>query len=176
MDFVNITPQQKRQFDEEGYLIMREAIDSETVSSLIEAGDRLIASDRELNRQRLQGGFYDGFRNCVSMDDAFRPLITNPKVFSIVAQLLSPWLSLLTSHLIYRAPDPPGSPDTARLPGWHRDHYMSMRDLGDQHIPAPFAESRLLLDRPERTQQRRHHGGGAQQSTQGTHRHTRGSS
>ena len=114
---------------------MRGAIDGETVSALIEAGDRLVASDRELNRQRRPGGLYDGFRNCVSMDEAFLPLITNPRTFSIVAQLLSPWLSLLTSHLIYRHPDPPGSPDTGRLPGWHRDHYMSMRDLGDQHIP-----------------------------------------
>ena len=135
MDFVKITPEQKRQFDEEGYLVMREAIDSDTVSALIEAGDRLIASDRVVNRQRRPGGKYDGFRNCVSMDPAFLPLITNPKTFSIVAQLLSPYLSLLTSHLIYRQPDPPGSPDTERLPGWHRDHYMSMRDLGDQEIP-----------------------------------------
>ena len=135
MEFVKITPEQKRQFDEEGYLIIRGALDSETVSALIEAGDRLVASDRELNRQRRPGGLYDGFRNCVSMDDAFLPLITNPKTFSIVTQLLSPYLSLLTSHLIYRYPDPPGSPDTERLPGWHRDHYMSMRDLGDQHIP-----------------------------------------
>ncbi len=135
MEFVKIAPEQKQQFDEEGYLVMRGAIDSETVSALIEAGDRLIASDRELNRQRRPGGLYDGFRNCVSMDDAFLPLITNPKTFSIVAQLLSPHLSLLTSHLIYRHPDRPGSPDTERLPGWHRDHYMSMRDLGDEHIP-----------------------------------------
>ncbi len=135
MEFVKITSEQKRQFDDEGYLIMREAIDSETVSRLIEAGDRLVASDQQLNRQRRPGGKYDGFRNCVSMDDAFLPLVTNPKVFSIVAQLLSPWLSLLTSHLIYRGPDPPGAAGTERLPGWHRDHYMSMRDLGDQYIP-----------------------------------------
>ena len=135
MEFATITPEQKRQFDEDGYMIMREAIDSETVSALIEAGDRLVASDRTVNRQRRPGGKYDGFRNCVSMDDAFLPLITNPKTFSIVAQLLSPHLSLLTSHLIYRHPDPPGSPDTERLPGWHRDHYMSMRDLGHKVIP-----------------------------------------
>ena len=32
MDFVKITPEQKRQFDEEGYLIMREAINAQTVS------------------------------------------------------------------------------------------------------------------------------------------------
>ncbi len=135
MEFVKITAEQRRQFVEEGYLILRGALDSTTVSSLIEAGDRLVASDRELNRQRRPGGLYDGFRNCVSMDDAFLPLLTNPKVFSIVAQLLSPYLSLLTSHLIFRHPDPPGSPDSGRLPGWHRDHYMSMRDLGDQAIP-----------------------------------------
>ena len=135
MEFVTITPEQKRQFNDEGYLVMRDALDSETISALIEAGDRLIASDRQVNRQRRPGGKYDGFRNCVSMDDAFLPLITNPKTFSIVAQLLSPYLSLLTSHLIYRQPDPPGSPDTERIPGWHRDHYMSMRDLGDQDIP-----------------------------------------
>ena len=74
MEFVKIAPEQKRQFDEEGYLVLREAIDSETVSALKEAGDRLIDSDRQLNRQRRPGGKYDGFRNCVSMDDAFLPL------------------------------------------------------------------------------------------------------
>ena len=79
MEFVKITSEQKRQFDEEGYLIMRGALDSETVSSLIEAGDRLVASDRVLNRQRRPGGLYDGFRNCVSMDDAFLPLDHQPE-------------------------------------------------------------------------------------------------
>ena len=63
MKFVKITPEQKRQFDVEGYLIIRGALDSETVSALIEAGDRLIASDRLDNRQRSNGGLYDGFRN-----------------------------------------------------------------------------------------------------------------
>ena len=135
MQFRHISPRQKRQFDEEGYLIVRGAIDSETIAALTAAGDRLIASDRERNRQRRPGGLYDGFRNCVALDDVFLPLITNEKTFPLVAQLLSPHLSLLTSHLIYRYPDPPGSPATERLPGWHRDHYMSMRDLGDEHIP-----------------------------------------
>ena len=134
MEFIAITPEQKQQFDDEGYLIIRNALDSETVSDLIDAGDRLTASDRVENRQRSNGGMYDGFRNCVSMDDAFLPLITHPATFPIVTQLLGPHLSLLTSHLIYRHPDPAGSPDTSRLPGWHRDHYPSMRDLGHRQI------------------------------------------
>ena len=135
MEFVKITPEQKRQFNEDGYLIVRDVLDGEIVSDLLEASDRLIASDRIQNRQRHNDGLYDGFRNCVSMDDAFLPLITHPATFSLVTQILGPHLSLLTSHLIYRHPDPSGSPDTTRLPGWHRDHYPSMRDLGHALIP-----------------------------------------
>ena len=36
LQFVRVSPEQKRQFDEEGYLILREAIDSDTVSTLVE--------------------------------------------------------------------------------------------------------------------------------------------
>ena len=135
MEFIKISPEQKRQFDDEGYLILRDALDSDAIAGLIEAGDRLIASDRKANRQRSHGGLYDGFRNVVSMDDRFLPLLAHSAVFSIVAQLLGPNLGLLTSHLIYRHPDPPGSPSTDRMPGWHRDHFVSMRDLGHAHIP-----------------------------------------
>ncbi len=135
MRFVKISAEQKRQFDEEGFLILRSVLDQETVASLTVAGDRLIASDRLQNRQRSNGGLYDGFRNVVSMDYVFLPLLTHPATFSIVTQLLGPHLSLLTSHLIYRHPDPPGSPDTSRMPGWHRDHFTSMRDLGHAQIP-----------------------------------------
>jgi ectoine hydroxylase-related dioxygenase (phytanoyl-CoA dioxygenase family) len=135
MDFVTITPEQKQQFDEQGFLIVRNVLDSETISNIIEASDRLIASDIEENRQVRNDGLYDGFRNCVSLDDVFFPLITHASTFSLVTQLLSPHISLLTSHLIYRYPDPEGSPDTVRMPGWHRDHFTSMRDLGHTHIP-----------------------------------------
>jgi len=135
MEFIKVTEEQKRQFDEEGYLIVRNVLDSETISQLIEASDRLIASDRRENRQQSNGGLYDGFRNCVSMDDVFLPLMTHPQTFSLVTQLLSPNLNLLTTHLIYRHPDPAGSSDTSRMPGWHRDHFLSMRDLGHAEIP-----------------------------------------
>ncbi len=135
MDFIHVTPEQKRQFDEEGYLIVRNVLDNETISQLIEAGDRLIVSDQRENRQQSNGGLYDGFRNCVAMDDVFLPLMTHPTTFSLVTQLLSPNLSLLTTHLIYRHPDPAGSPETSRMPGWHRDHFVSMRDLGHAEIP-----------------------------------------
>ena len=38
LDFVPIAAEQLNQFDHEGYLIVRRAIDAETVSMIIEAG------------------------------------------------------------------------------------------------------------------------------------------
>ncbi len=135
MDFTPISPDQKRQFDEEGYLIVRNVLDSTTIERLIAAGDRLIASDERGNRQQTKDGLYDGFRNCFAMDAAFLPLLTHPITFPLVVQLLGPHLNLMTSHLIYRYTDPADAPLTWRLPGWHRDHATSMRDLGHAHIP-----------------------------------------
>ena len=134
LKFIPILSEQKQQFDDEGYLIVRNVLDADTIETLIEASDRLIDSDRRDNRQQSNGGLYDGFRNCISMDPAFVDLLMHPKTFPIVVQLLGPNINLLTSHLIYRHPDPEDTPLSRRLPGWHRDHYASMADLGHARI------------------------------------------
>ncbi|MCB0123547.1 MAG: phytanoyl-CoA dioxygenase family protein [Caldilineaceae bacterium] len=134
-DYQPISNEQLQQFDNEGYLIIRNALDSATISTLIAAGDRLIASDRTLNRQRRHDGRYDGFRNAITLDDAFIPLLTHPIILPIVVQLLGANLQLMTSHLIYKQPDPPDTPPTHRDPGWHRDYLQAMNDLGHFSIP-----------------------------------------
>ncbi len=133
-EFVPILPEQKQQFDDEGYLIVRNVLDSDTIERLTEVSDRLISSDQRENRQQSNGGLYDGFRNCISMDEAYQSLLMHPTTFPMVVQLLGPNINLLTSHLIYRHPDPKDAPITNRIPGWHRDHYASMADLGHARI------------------------------------------
>ncbi len=132
--FTKLTDEQRTQFHDEGYLIIRNALDEATISRLIEAGDRLIATDARFNRHRTSE-YYDGFRNCIVMDDAFIPLLTNEITLPLVIQLLGSNLQLSTSHLIYRHPDPAGTPDTVRRPGWHRDGGRIMRDLGEARYP-----------------------------------------
>ncbi len=122
-------------FDQQGYLVVRNALDSNAISSLIEASDRLIASNHQVNRQRTANGLYDGFRNAVTLDDAYIPLLTHPTILPIVVQLLGANLHLMTSHLIYKHPDPRGTPATHRTPGWHRDYAQAMNDLGHYSIP-----------------------------------------
>ena len=135
MDFTPLTEDQRRQFGEDGFLIVRGALDSPTVERLIEAGDRLVASERSINRQQAEDGQFDGFRDVIAMDDAFLPLLDHSSTVPLIVQLFGPRIHLVTSHLIYRHPDPPGTPRSRRLPGWHRDIANTPEDLGHAHIP-----------------------------------------
>lgn len=135
IEFVPITTEQQKQFDQKGFLIIRQAIGEEIIAKLTAAGDRLIDSDLITNRQQREDGRYDGFRNCVTLDDSFIPLITHPAILPLVVQLLGANLHLMTSHLIYKSPEILGTPPTRRSPGWHRDYYQAMNDLGHYSIP-----------------------------------------
>ena len=132
LDWHSLSNEDIQHFDDKGYLIIRNVLDSETVDKLIEASDRLIASDLREKRQTYPNGLYDGFRNCVATDDAFIPLLAHKTMLSVVTQLLGAHLQLVVSHLIYKYPDPPGTPDTARVPGWHRDYGTATKVLGDK--------------------------------------------
>ena len=133
--YTKLSEEERAQFRDEGYLIIRNALDEATISSLIEAGDRLLDTDERYNRFVTGGGIYDGFRNCIVMDDAYIPLLTNEVTLPLVIQLLGSNLQLSTSHLIHRHPDPPGTPDSIRRPGWHRDGGGISNDLGQGNFP-----------------------------------------
>jgi ectoine hydroxylase-related dioxygenase (phytanoyl-CoA dioxygenase family) len=135
MEFTKLTPQQHQQFNEEGYLIVRNALDEKTIARLIKIGDRLCASSLSEGRQSTSDGLYDGFRNCIALDDEFMPLMTHPKTLPLIVQLFGPRIHLITSHLIYKHCDAPGTPATTRSPGWHRDIANTPADLGHAHIP-----------------------------------------
>jgi ectoine hydroxylase-related dioxygenase (phytanoyl-CoA dioxygenase family) len=135
MKFTAITQEQRNLFYDEGYLIVRNALDEETIEQLIAAGDRLCDSDKTENRQRTPDGLYDGFRNCIALDDAFLPLLTWEKTVPLIVQLFGANIHLVTSHLIYKHQDVPSTPLTTRAPGWHRDIQGTSGDLGHAHIP-----------------------------------------
>ena len=123
------------EFDEKGYLIVRNVLDSATLSKLEQASDRLIDSDLETNRQTNPTGLYDGFHNTLSLDDAYLPLLTHPTILPLVIHLLGSNIQLMTSHLIYKYPNPTDTPRTHRAPGWHRDYMQAMMALGHYSIP-----------------------------------------
>lgn len=139
LPFIPAKQEQIEEFDKNGYLIVRNALDPQSVSTLIEAGDSLIGSGIERNRQSKTSGLYEAYRNCIDTNDAFIPLLAHPTIFPLVVQLLGGNMHLLTSHLIYKHPDPPGTPPTQREPHWHRDYGTANRDMGNANA------SRIML-------------------------------
>lgn len=133
MDFVQLKPEQRQSFNQDGFLVVREALDADTVHSLIEASDRLAEAflrkpevqDRpEYNHLDLRPGLL--------REAAMFALVTQSSTVPLVVQLLSANIHLHSTALIYKRPESPEAPSFRR--GWHRDIRIP-RDLGHQCLP-----------------------------------------
>lgn len=133
MDFTRLTPEQRQSFDEDGYLVVPDALPAEAVRKLTEAGDRLSDSffkkpelfDRpEYNHMDLRPGLL--------REESMLALVANPSTVPLVVQLLSPNIHLHSTTLIYKRPERPDAPPFRR--GWHRDIRIP-RDLGHAGLP-----------------------------------------
>lgn len=133
MDFVQLKTDQRQSFDEDGFLIVRNALDAETVERLISEGDRLaesflrkpeVADKPEYNHLDLRRGLLRG--------KALFALVSNPATVPLVVQLLSPNIHLHSTTLIYKRPEKPDAAPFRR--GWHRDIRIP-KDLGHEGLP-----------------------------------------
>jgi hypothetical protein len=133
LDFVQLKPDQRESFDRDGFLVLRDAVDPETLASLIEAGDRLaelfllkpqVQNRPEYNHLDLRPGLL--------REPALFSLVTHPTTVPLVVQLLSPNIHLHSTALIYKRPENPDTPSFRR--GWHRDIRIP-KDLGHENLP-----------------------------------------
>lgn len=133
MDFIRLTAEQRKSFDEDGFLVVPKALQPETVDRLIEAGDRLAESFLK-KPQLLDRPEYNhiDLRPGILREEALFNLIANSSTVPLVVQLLSPNIHLHSSTLIYKRPENPNAVPFRR--GWHRDIRIP-RDLGHRGLP-----------------------------------------
>jgi ectoine hydroxylase-related dioxygenase (phytanoyl-CoA dioxygenase family) len=133
VDFVPLTSEQRQSFDEDGFLVVREALDADGVARLKEAGDRLaepflskpvVFNRPEYNHLDLRPGLL--------REKALFELVSNSSTVSLVVQLLSPNIQLHSTALIYKRPESADTPRFRR--GWHRDIRIP-QDLGHRGLP-----------------------------------------
>jgi hypothetical protein len=133
MDFVRLEPGQRRSFEEDGFLVIPNALTAEAVGRLVEACDRLarpllqkpkLAGRPEYNHLDLRPGLL--------REDALFELVANSSTVPLIVQLLSPNIHLHSTTLIYKRPESPEDPPFRR--GWHRDIRIP-RDLGHESLP-----------------------------------------
>ena len=113
-----MTEAQRDHFDQQGYLIVEDALDEDVLGRLLEAGDRVDAQERAA-RGLASNALMTKFRTIVE-DDVFLELLDWPKTFPLIWDILGWNVQHYISHLIYY---PPEAKNSAELKpgGWHQD-------------------------------------------------------
>ena len=133
MDFVPLTGDQRRAFAEDGFLVVPNALDRETVDRLLSVADRL--ADSFLNKPVVDGKpeyNHLDIRRGLMREKALFDLVTHSTTVPLVVQLLGPNIHLHSTSIIYKRPETGELPAFRR--GWHRDLRMA-RDLGNAGLP-----------------------------------------
>ena len=124
--------EQLQHFDEEGYLIVEEALAPEMVEQLTEVVDRIDAQERA-ERGLEPGAMVTKFRSVVE-DDLFFELLDNEKTFPLLWDILGWNIQLYISHLIVYPPEAPDAERKVKGAGWHQDGGRPVEEI---ERPAP---------------------------------------
>src|SRR5579871_2905277 len=126
-----LTEQQRTAFERDGFLVVPNALPPEMVAKLTAVVDRLMETGIREKGLTDKGMWF--LRNCVVADDLFLELLDWPATFPLVVDLLNWKIQLSTSHLIVRAPNPPGVGEDFLPEGWHRDGGTSAQEMQEPH-------------------------------------------
>lgn len=166
---LQLTAEQRRQFDEDGFFLVEDALSSAEVDALLGVIDGLYAqAKREHNL-----GPHDPFqwRNIVALHPIFRDLIDHPKLLPLVVDTIGYNIQIRTSHLDVR---PPMSPEAAQKRLGAKDSFFPWHsDAPNFGWPTvegviPYMEMKIGLYLTDLTQ----HNSGAICVVRGSHRRT----
>ncbi|NKB66542.1 MAG: hypothetical protein GKR89_05735 [Candidatus Latescibacteria bacterium] len=118
-----LTPEQRQQFDEDGFFLVENALPNKRIDCLLERLDVLY--EHYLKERNLDPGQPFQMRN-IAADPLFRELVDYPPILPLVVDLMGYNIQLRTSHLDVRPPQDPA--DGRRELGasdsffpWHAD-------------------------------------------------------
>ena len=156
---LKITPEQQRQFDEDGFFLVEDALPPDRISTLLQRLDELY--DRYRQERNLDPRQAFQMRN-IAADSVFKELVDYPPILPLVVDLMGYNIQLRTSHLDVRPPQDPadgehelGAPDSF----FSRGTPTAPTTAGPRSMGCcRFMEmkSRLLSDRPDPTFERCH--------------------
>src|SRR5215212_7362090 len=133
MEFVPLTSDQRRAFTDDGFLVVPNALDRDTIERLLVEADRL--ADAFLRKPVIEGKpeyNHLDLRRGLLKQKALFALVSHSTTVPLIIQLLSPNIHLHSTTIIYKRPEAPDTPSFRR--GWHRDIRMA-RDFGHEGLP-----------------------------------------
>jgi ectoine hydroxylase-related dioxygenase (phytanoyl-CoA dioxygenase family) len=111
-----LTDDERRTFNEEGYLVLPDVLSTEQVATLTEATDRVYNAHLERGGDSKSALFYPNF---ISDDGQFLDLVDYERVFPKVWGILGWNIYLYHAHLIVTPPS--GKERDDKTFGWHQD-------------------------------------------------------
>lgn len=118
-NIARLTAAQKSFFEENGYLIVKGALNPEQIGYWTRVVDEMDAAHRAA--RSLQNDVFVEIRNAVAKEPRLLELLDYPAAFPLVAELMGPAIQLNTSHVMVRPPQPAGTAATFKAIDWHRD-------------------------------------------------------
>ena len=146
-----LTEEERRQFEEDGFFIVRDVLPLDLVAQLIPVVDRL---DAEARRQKgIEKHQMHNFFDFIGKDELFLELLDWPKTFAKVFGILGWHIQLYHSHLIVTPPLDGVVPKRKRL-GWHQDSGRLNIDMETEPSAEGLAQSGVFSHRLHRDQSR----------------------
>jgi ectoine hydroxylase len=138
MEFRRLTDQQRQEFEQNGFLVIPNALPQPALARLTAAVDRLYADGVREHGLNKAGAFE--LRNAVVHDDALLDLVDCAATVPLAVQLLGWDIQLDTSHIIVRPPQPADTSANFKASGWHRDGGIATLES-----PEPLTRTRLKV-------------------------------
>jgi ectoine hydroxylase len=145
---VAMTDEQRRSFDEDGFIILENFLTPAETARLSDAADEVVS--RIQQEKGLPPETHFQIRNALSQHDAFLDLIDHPRMLPLVVDAIGWNIQIRTTHLDYRPPYPQNLAAGAVGTGQGADAQAGYRniawhpDLASREIfQAPSLDGRL---------------------------------
>jgi len=129
-----LRPEQRKSLDEDGYLVVPDALSSDRIAALNAAIDRAVGpdgKDRPHNRAAILG-----------LDPAFLDLVDLETILPKMVDILG--FNIWVNHTHFNV-NPPEVVDENFMYGWHRDGGAMHSDLGAHGVTAPPAYMKVAF-------------------------------
>ena len=133
----------RQQWQEQGYLHLKNVIPRDEVVGYLEAADEVIERHEADNPElREKGGYPISY--VLFQTTGMDPLMDHPNLFGIVLDLMGPYLSIMGSEIYVRYPG-------GKMPGWHTDagRSLALVRVAPDSLPLNFKVQFFLTDIPE---------------------------
>ena len=144
MGLRRLTDEQRGQWRDEGYFLIKGALARDQAAGYLAAADEVIERYRaERPKVREQRAFT--IIQMVEQSPAFDSLLDHPGTFGIILDLMGPYLQVMGTQIYVRYPS------ADRLSGWHTDAGPSLQQIRvePESLPLNFKIQYFLTDIPE---------------------------